>query len=224
MIFEVKRLEIDPFEVRWSLYSYRTHGVNSCCLKLGIWSFLTFLKSMKVFDYLRIFINMIEIHDTRYSWRNVIWGRLTRHLKAETWHFPMKKFWSTLGQQVLPKFWIWGLRTKIHAKFYSYIHKYDKRSTGVDPPLTKFFWSKNIHLRLLDAVSHVLIWHLVMKIFLIKVKNTFSKMCTFWRQHWIWLIQCNSKRKVLYFRSLSVNITSRAPKNTLPTFQLHIFS
>ena len=79
---------------------------------IRFWNYLNFqlfsMNSYNAFDCCKIqkFLkNMI------YLWRNVIcylrvvWDFLTRRLKAETLYFTMRKFWSTLSQHLLPKFY-----------------------------------------------------------------------------------------------------------------------
>ena len=63
-----------------------------------------------------------------FWWLEIVRGRPTRHLKAEKSLLMMRKFWSTLGQQMLPKF---SLLAKIHEIYHKkYVQNFSNTVLG----------------------------------------------------------------------------------------------
>ena len=111
-----------------------------------------------------------------FWWGKIVEGHPTRHLKAEKSLLMMRKFWSTFGQQVLPKFrffrendeiyrekyhqnfsnTVLGYKRESKAKYFSGFKKYDisafKRT--INRPCTSF-WSQDKSRRFKTSVPKI---------------------------------------------------------------------
>ena len=132
-----------------------------------------------------------------FWWLEIVRGRPTRHSKAEKSLLMMRKFWSTFGQQVLPKFRFFRenheiYREKYHqkfsntvlgykkgskAKYFSGFKKYDisafKRT--INRPCTSF-WSQDKSRRFATSVSKIVTFEENKPFFTTKI-DFFNLLC-----------------------------------------------